>query len=466
MKNFKCHLMMIAVFGLLFSSCSKDEDKVAGENETATLTLGAALQDFNKAMMSKQQTDVGACVDGDPAFAQITLEYGGTSETVIVPILGDAASGYFTAYHDDLEIPVPSGDTHVTVTLTDFVVWADNNNDDNPDTALWVAPKYDSEYANFVTQALGDPEDPYTWNLRAGSKTYVDVEVLCFNNRAANRYGYQFFDITPTNLMKFCLFGNFCPPSGRHYTASYTVDVWEYSDGVKGDQLYFDEPANVILENGEYYADPLCFFLPDREGQDTYWFEITLRDTDEYDGSDRIILQGPITDGEIREFYDGDVMDYYHFQYGCEGSTPPPFFDPEDEAEHYKACLYPQNGSMALGFAYFTLQGDVLDATIMATNLEQGKSHMQHIHEFDDCSEPGPPIVWLDKADGTWPVAVGAYGDVIYHRTFTLGTDGNPTAAEINLLDRSVNLHGMTVDGSYSAGEIVACGELSLLNID
>lgn len=494
MKKISNYLCYMAVFALIFTtSCSKEENVAVDDQQTAILTFGTALQSLNS--MNKQQ-DVEECVEGDPAIAQLTIEYGGNSEMVLVPILGNEDDGYFTAYSEDLEIPVPSGNTHVTVELTDFVVWTDDDDDGTGDRVLWVAPKVGSDYAQFVTNPLGG--DGYTWNLRAGSKTYTDVEVLCFDNREVNRYGYQFFDITPTNLMKFCMFGNFCPPSGRHYTASYTVDVWEYTDGNKGDQLYFDEPANVINENGEYYADPLCFFLPDREGQDTYWFEVTLRDSDQYDGPNRVILEGPITDDEIKNFYNGEsgTMEYYHFQYGCEEDTPPPFYDPEDEAKHYKACLNSLNDSKAVGFAYFSVKNNVLETTVLAANLEPNKIHPQHIHGFmNDSPSTCPPtsaadddpegddnfisvgegapfyggiLLSLTQEDGTWPMA-NAFGILTYQRTFTLPvTEGSgEDAFQVNvetlmpLENRAVVLHGMTVGEDYIPSLPVACGKVS-----
>jgi hypothetical protein len=451
MKKISSYLCFVAVFAMLFTSCSKDEEKISGENENATLTFGAALQDFNEAMNNKQQ--VGACVEGEPAFAQISLVYGPGNTSIdglVVPILTDG-NGYFTDYSDDLEIPIPSGETHVSVTLTDFVVWTDDG-EGAPGDVLWVAPKVGGEYAAFVTNPLGG--EASTWNLRAGTKRYLDVEVLCFNDREANRYGYQFFDITPTEMMKFCLFGNFCPPSGRHYTASYTVNVWEYADGVKGEQLYFDEAADVINQNGEFYAEPLCFFLPDRDGQDTYWFEVTLRDTEQYDGPDRVILQGPITDGEIRTFYDGaNALDYYHFQYGCEEGTPPPFFDPEDDAEHYSACVKALDDGDVLGYAYFTQEGNSLRSTVWTVLNEPNAALPQMIHENASCGSYGGVFWSLDLPGGGWEMS-DEIGWLNYDRTFSLTST---EVASLNLEDRTYVLHD-------SEGTPVGCGEIDQID--
>ena len=336
MKHFKNYLACLAVFALFFSSCSEEENMINNDQESATLTFGTALQDFNKATMSKQQ-DVGECVDGDPDFAQLTLEYGGTSETVIVPVLGDAASGYFTAYHDDLEIPVPSGETHVSVTLTDFVVWADNDNDGSPETVLWVAPKVGSEYADFVNNPLGG--DASTWQLRAGTKRYVDVEVLCFDNRDVNRYGYQFFDIIPSELQNICFFANYCPtgPDGRDRVALYSLDLYHFTGtpetetvpnpaGSNYDVLYSDamlSADNYGVENGNYWADPLCLNIPLLEDGEYVYYEATLANwSGNYPDPDgTFVISGYLSQAHIDAYVAADgnsgTIDYAHLFFNC-----------------------------------------------------------------------------------------------------------------------------------------------------
>jgi hypothetical protein len=348
MKNFRNYFMLLAVFGLLFTSCSKDENN-AIDQESATLTFGTALKDFNNA--NKQ---VGECVDGEPAFAQITLIYGDmdTEVAVIVPILEDD-NGYFTAYDESLEIPVATGETHVSVTLTDFVVWADNDNDDSPDTVLWVAPKVGSEYQNFVTTPLG--EGSSTWALRAGSKTYYDVEVLCFDNRDVNRYGYQFFDITPVELQNICFFANYCTDDGRHYTANYTLDLYTFTGTPSEDQpqslagytnLYTNiglDGDDMGMDDGVYYADPLCVSIPNLDEGEYIYYEATVENWNgNYPAPGNYVVWGYISQDDIDALVaaDGDnnpdTMDYVHLFFNCqEGDsvTPPNGDDCVDEPD-------------------------------------------------------------------------------------------------------------------------------------
>ncbi|MDT0686678.1 hypothetical protein [Autumnicola psychrophila] len=141
--------------------------------------------------------------------------------------------------------------------------------------------------------------------------------------------GYLFFDLQEKELLEFCLFGNFCTPNGRHYVASYSVDVWNYNEGEVTEQLYDDLFAEVTMENGEYSADPLCMVLPNNDGTDEYYMEITIRGTDEYGAIEEVIRSGVITDNDVRRLFDGeDDMDYFHFFQGCDDETDnPALFD-------------------------------------------------------------------------------------------------------------------------------------------
>lgn len=434
MKNFKNYFTGIAIVAMLFASCSKDEttEPKLGD-EMATISVGAVLNDFIRNQAALKQS-IPECSEDAPMFARIVLTHELGEEDVVVPINFDGTT-YFTDYDDDLEIPVPAGQTTTAVSLTDFWVYAEEPGEST--LPIWVAPKEESEFENFVNDAL-----PVNFDLRAGSKKYVDVEVLCFDDRDVNLYGYQFFDLVPVPLIKFSLFGNFCPSEdGRHYVAGYTVNVWKGSDA-SGDLLY-TESNNVDEDDttGDYYSDPLSFWLPDTEGTDTYYFEITLDNTDQYSSDDdgEVILSGPITDDEIRMFYsedDDSTMDYYHFNYGCGGDNPPPFDDPNVEAKRYKACLKDLEDSNAVGFAYLKLEGNQLTATTAATELTPGDVP-QHIHENATCGAFGSAIWPLDYSGDVWPEADGS-GNLFYTRTFTL-TDAQVNAA--NLDDRTVVLH-------------------------
>lgn len=473
MKKFRLSIAFLAMFAMIFTSCSKEETGLNPDSEKATLTFGAIVQDMvtNRAATKDHLSDFPECSDDAPAYVQIVLSHNGS------PMVGNLNSPFrinLVAGQVFTE-EVPQLQLDPDMYRLDYFTVHNAAGD-----VMWVAPQASSNLGQYVNNSL-----PMNIDLRAGVKKYVDVSVLCFDNRNVNEYGYLFFEIDTNEAIEFCVFGNFCPPSGRHYPASYSVNIWsgENSSGV---QLYTNvNNVTGTYDNGDFYAEPLCFALPDRDGQDNYYFEITLRSNSEYGQvNERVIRRGVITDDEVRNFFDGDNnLDYYHFREGCDGDDSPPIFqNPEVVAEYYKSCLYPLNGSGAIALAYFQLQNNMLKTTVLASGMEPNKEHPQHIHGFNSgqdavCPpdsadtngdglislEEGAPfyggiLLALEQENGTFPTA-DDMGNYIYQRTFDVGSLSLP-----NLQNTAVEVHGLTVNGTYQATLPVACGEVSNLN--
>lgn len=157
----------------------------------------------------------------------------------------------------------------------------------------------------------------------------------------------------------------------------------------------------------------------------------------------------------------------------------------------YTATLSPLNDSGVTGEATITVEGNELTVEIRAENLEANRVHPQHIHGFMDtkknstCPDPsadtnGDGIV--DLVEGLpsyggvllelylpideFPVA-DADGMLHYTRTFTLGEVEFEEEGQVisyhdlkPLQNRTIVLHGMTVDGEYIATLPVACGQI------
>src|SRR5690606_17314560 len=336
MKKIKFYMMLLAVFSLLLTSCSKDDEGVNESDKLATLSFTTVLNDLvaNKASL-KQQLDIPACSDDVPAYVAVVLtgatDVGTVEDPLIVSVNpdpdnfdDDPEEEYFTNESSDLEL-IPG-----EYTLEYFAVYNGDPAEDGTEV-LWVAPREGGALANFVDTAL-----PLTFDLGPGAKKYVDVEVLCFDDRMVNEYGYLFFDLETTRAIEFCVFGNFCDANGRHFPAAFSVSVWEYADGAQGDIIHEDLTNTVTQNNdGDFSASNLCFALPDTSGEDQYWFEITLLDSEAYDTEERVIRSGVITDTQVRTLFDGeDGVDYYHFREGnCDSGDSPELFgdDPADQ---------------------------------------------------------------------------------------------------------------------------------------
>lgn len=147
----------------------------------------------------------------------------------------------------------------------------------------------------------------------------------------------------------------------------------------------------------------------------------------------------------------------------------------------YTAQLGEMNNSGATGTATVIKQGDQLTVTVIAQGLVPNEAHPQHIHGLENGEEGTCPPASADAdEDGIITIPEGApfYGAVLlpledfpmadangnisYEKTFTLGEDGAPTAAELaDLDDRVIVLHGLNNEGEYVATIPAACGPLN-----
>lgn len=311
MKNTKLCLSFMVIFALLFTSCSKDEEPVKLDSEKATLSFGAVVQDLaNKAASTKQAVgdeEIPACSEDAPAFVEIVLMQGdaevvGTAEE---PYRVDLVDGQvFTEEDAELEL-VPG-----TYTLDHFSVYnADGE-------LLWVAPRSGSTLAQFVERTL-----PMDINLGAGVKKYVDVPVLCYDDRNVNEYGYQFFEFDTTKMYEYCFFANYCDGTDRHFPARISVEV--EIDGVvlySGEQLV---SGTGVDENGDFYAEPVCFAIPDLAeygmNEEYVDYTVTLLDWDEnYGDVTQEVITGSLSRAEIMANHGtNNEVEYEHLRFGC-----------------------------------------------------------------------------------------------------------------------------------------------------
>lgn len=316
MKNFKLSLAYLAVFSMIFASCSKEENAMDTDENSVVLTFGAVLNDLaNRASKQSQFDQIPTCSDEDPSYAVIGLTVDGEEwEDVTVDILQDS-NGYFTAYTDDLKISVPDGNG-VDVVITSFMVYADG-----VELPIWVAPT-GGGFAGYVDNPL-----PLDFTLQRGTKPYIDIEVLCFDRRNVNEYGYPFFDLVPTVVYPLCFFANYCPtPDGRHYVGNYSLDLW-YDDGETRIQIYNDETPVVGTAGGEFQARPVCVVVPgapDGFGADENYLFYVITPLD-WTGSYGDIANVPMAEvglswNDVNGLLntDGETNEYLHLFIGCD----------------------------------------------------------------------------------------------------------------------------------------------------
>ena len=314
MKNLKFILMSFMVIGLLFFSCSEEENKPINP-EKATLSFGPVLHDLLTDAMNKQEMgEMPTCSEDEPSYVEIILLQG---ETEIVgssgdPFRVDLVTGEFFT-EDVQELELDPG----TYSLDHFAVY--NAGGD----LIWLAPR-GGVLGSFVENPF-----PLTINLIAGAKKYVEVTVLCFDNRDVNEYGYTFFDLIPTEMVEFCFFANYCNEFGRHFPAAFSVDIWLGIDD-SGTPLYSNIENMFSTEGEDPSASPLCIALPDlaelADDEDYIYYEVNLLDWEEvYGDVTNTVIRGTLNRNQIQGNFDGDdAIDYEHLRFGCDGDDVDP----------------------------------------------------------------------------------------------------------------------------------------------
>lgn len=307
MKNLKSFIASLVVLTMIFTSCSKDEPQI-DSSEKATLSFGAIVNDLmNKTGTKQALADIPACSDDAPAYVHIVLMQGDDEVvgTDTEPYRVDLVAGQlFTK--EDSALKLDPG----TYSLSHFSVYNEAGD------LIWLAPRLDSEMAAFVDGAL-----PISINLGAGVKKYVEVPVLCYDDRDVNEYGYLFFELDAIRAYELCFFANYCDDDGRHYTANYSLDIWLGTDNT-GTVLHSDlVPETGIDENGDFFARPVCAALPVNEDleEDYIYYEATLLDWDEnYDSPTPIVLSGTLSRSDIEANFGPDMtVEYEHLRFNC-----------------------------------------------------------------------------------------------------------------------------------------------------
>lgn len=444
MSNSKFKQLLSVLLVFLIFSCSKDEESIpenATDSNVAILYLGPTLNEFSK-KMTKQSNGIPECSDELPSFAQISLTYGDadTPIDVIVEIMEDE-NGLFTAYDEALEIPIPSGETSVSVTLNEFLVWS--NVGGSPGEIIWAAPKIGSQFADFTDNPLS-----FSWELRAGSKTYTNVDVLCFDDRLVNLFGYQFFDINPKVIYEVCFFANYCSDAGRHYTANYSLDIY-YGISDNGTPLYSGE-IPVTGQDGEFYADPVCLAIPgpqNGEANDApyLFYEATLIDWDDNYGS----ANGESTSGtwswnDIQSLMnnDGETSEYFHAFINCDDDGVPVDTDMDGIPDSVDNCPNIANPDQADEDDNGV--GDVCEPT-------EGDDDGDGVpNDTDECPDTDPGVLVDDK--GCESIQVPGRDVVVFNDINIFDNNAMSDPDNVTLVENLVNY---TTSGIRNSGDKV-----------
>ncbi|MFN4762641.1 hypothetical protein ACKGJN_05905 [Gillisia sp. Q332] len=279
------------------------------------------------------------CRDADPAYVLVALTDdsdawvanknpeapGADADDFIKINIKNNSGSWETEYSEDLGLPAG------TYQLEYFIVYSADHQ------VLWVAPREGGAYAGSV----GDPL-PQEIVLGAGTKPYIEVDVLCFVPREEEAFGYIFFDINLIEVENnYCIFVNYCDDeTGREYPALFEVDVW--ADGYDGSEVIVDGEMNSVSGAGNSFAATvLCFPLSPLGEGELYYVRVTVLDAGAYDADASDFFEFTITQADI----DAQLLQtprYEHIRINCgdnQGDCPVTPQDPDGDCKPDNDCV-------------------------------------------------------------------------------------------------------------------------------
>lgn len=154
------------------------------------------------------------------------------------------------------------------------------------------------------------------------------------------------------------------------------------------------------------------------------------------------------------------------------------------KGDHYTAHLTELNDSGVVGQAVLRMGDGMLDVNMTVTSLDEGVTHIQHIHGKAEAEAECPTIARDTNSDGFIDVGEGApdYGPVLLNlapfptpnnggvtktkATYTRVNSGESVASLAPLDSRVIVVHGLDINGNgvldsgFEAAMPVACGEI------
>jgi len=229
--------VIILTIPLVFTSCEKDEVDVLQEVQ------------FKIDNLSENGTMKSATVDGMLKSASLTPE-----EIPCKPYLASYVKVTIDGQvHKVATFYIIENDFEVLYTnalmlspgnhqIESFIVWFDNGtpSDEADDIPLSATPEAGSFLADFINNPLD-----ISFTVASDKKSYVNVEVICYNDDQAADFGFFYSGVTEITVQGLNFFGDFCIKKKSDYIGSLYEQQSNWGD-TPGE--FIDVPAIARIE--------------------------------------------------------------------------------------------------------------------------------------------------------------------------------------------------------------------------
>ena len=215
---------------------------------------------------AKKSTDADPCGNALADYAKVTID--GDVYRPAVFYIDDVA--YTQA------IKLEPGN----YSIDEFMLVNDNGTPNNTDDDYIVkaAPLADAEFAEFVNTPLA-----FTFDVEGFKKAEVNIEVLCFEEKDYESFGFNWFAMTGITVREQVFFGDFCAKHPDEYVGSLYN---EQANGVQLDMpaifridVYKNEAFIKSYDNTAWFGEgePLKVQYPDHDNaEDAFAFELFI----------------------------------------------------------------------------------------------------------------------------------------------------------------------------------------------
>ncbi len=304
MKKLTALFPMTIILAFIFTGCSKWDDiepKAPQPDEVEINFTGTILDNsFLKSTKSGQDIE-----QADYAF--VTID--GVDFTIEVFYLNDIP------YTQTIKV-VPGEHT-----VTQFLLYDDSQTPGftDDDDLIAATPEEGSDFASYITKAT-----PFTFNTSSFEKMEVQVEVITFEEKYYQEFGFNWFEIDHIIVREQCFFGDFCVKNPDDYIGSMyenqtnglqhdmsaiaKIEVWR-SNATSNNEYELIETFSNASWNGE--GEPLCVTYADYKNlNDDFKFKLYILVRSGTNFEYKLFHTWEFSDDEMIEDGDDGVVDY------------------------------------------------------------------------------------------------------------------------------------------------------------